>query len=381
MSIIDGDDNDNVLIGTDFDDTINGLGGADILYGSYGKNILNGGTGDDELYGGNETDTLNGGDGNDALLGLVGDDILDGGGGDDILEGSWGADTLIAGTGAGIDALSYNTSRYGVTVNLATGTASGGDAQGDVFGVAADFESIIGSDYSSDTLTGSALANRLSGQTGDDTLDGGGGDDLLRGGVGADTLVGGAGSDTASYYTLSHDPTTHIGVLVSLVSGTGSGREAQGDTLFGIENLSGSQANDSLYGNAAANVLQGWWGTDELIGRAGKDTLTGGGDPDRFVYAALGDSVIGAYDRITDFSHAQEDNIDLSAIDANTTLAGDQAFSFIGNGLYTGVAGQLRYHSDGAVTGIGGDVNGDGVSDFHIQLSGAIGLVAGDFVL
>ncbi|MGO4125023.1 M10 family metallopeptidase C-terminal domain-containing protein, partial [Inquilinus sp. YAF38] len=86
-------------------------------------------------------------------------------------------------------------------------------------------------------------------------------------------------------------------------------------------------------------------------------------------------------DRITDFSHAQGDKIDLSAIDANTGAAGDQAFSFIGTGLYTDHAGELRYSVAGGVTTIAGDLNGDGTSDFHIQLTGAIGLVAADFVL
>ena len=74
--------------------------------------------------------------------------------------------------------------------------------------------------------------------------------------------------------------------------------------------------------------------------------------------------------------------IDLSAIDANTVLAGNQAFSFIGGGLYTGVAGQLRFAvTSPGVTTIAGDVNGDGVSDFHIRLDGVVGLQASDFVL
>ena len=61
--------------------------------------------------------------------------------------------------------------------------------------------------------------------------------------------------------------------------------------------------------------------------------------------------------------------------------AGNQAFSFIGAGLYTGVAGQLRYSAVGGVTTIAGDVNGDGASDFHIALTGTFTLVAGDFQL
>ncbi len=115
---------------------------------------------------------------------------------------------------------------------------------------------------------------------------------------------------------------------------------------------------------------------------AAQDTLTGGAGADRFVYAGTVHSPVGAgADRITDFSHAQGDRIDLFAIDANTVAAGNQAFSFIGSALYTGIAGQLRYSVVGGVTTIAGDINGDKVSDFHIALTGAIPLVAADFVL
>ena len=172
------------------------------------------------------------------------------------------------------------------------------------------------------------------------------------------------------------------GGLVSLASGTGGGGEAQGDTLTGIENLSGGQGHDSLYGNAGANVLQGWNGNDLLVGRTGKDTLTGGAGADRFSFTALGDSVVGANaDRITDFSHAQGDRIDLAAIDARFTVAGNQAFSFIGAAAFTGVAGQLHYWHDAGRTIVSGDVNGNGTADFHITLTGTINLVAADFVL
>ena len=95
---------------------------------------------------------------------------------------------------------------------------------------------------------------------------------------------------------------------------------------------------------------------------------------------ATSESAVGANaDRITDFSHAQADRIDLSAIDGNGGGPGNPAFTFIGSGLYTGVAGQLRYAvTSPGITTIAGDVNGDGVSDFHIQLTGNLTLVAGD---
>jgi Ca2+-binding RTX toxin-like protein len=196
-------------------------------------------------------------------------------------------------------------------------------------------------------------------------------------GRGADLLEGGFGSDTVSYYESS------TSVSVSLATGKGAGGDAKGDVLIGVENLSGSQANDGLEGHALANTLQGWGGNDALVGGGGKDTLAGGIGADRFYFMAVTDSVVGAdADRITDFSHGQFDRIDLHLIDADTTLASDHAFSFIGTGLYTGVAGQLRFAVTApGVTTIAGDVNGDKVSDFHIQLTGAFNLVAVDFVL
>ncbi len=129
-------------------------------------------------------------------------------------------------------------------------------------------------------------------------------------------------------------------------------------------------------------MLQGWSGNDELTGKAGKDTLSGGAGADEFYFTILGDSGMRANaDVVTDFSHAQADKINLYRIDADSSAAGDQDFSFIGAGLYTGVAGQLRYAVAGGVTTIAGDVNGDKVSDFHIQLTGSVSLVASDFVL
>ena len=80
--------------------------------------------------------------------------------------------------------------------------------------------------------------------------------------------------------------------------------------------------------------------------------------------------------------HAQGDKVDLSVMDANAGLAGNQAFTFIGTRLYSHHAGELRFAvTDPTTTTIAGDINGDGVSDFHIRLTGAIALVVADFVL
>ncbi|WP_342238052.1 beta strand repeat-containing protein [Inquilinus sp. OTU3971] len=380
------------------DDVLAGNAGANVLQGWGGGDVLRGGGGADTLEGGAGIDTASyytsaagvtvdlatgtasGGDaagdtltgienlsgsnlGNDILAGNGGANTLQGWGGDDVLRGGAGADVLEG--GAGIDTASWYTSAAGVTVDLAAGTSSGGDAAGDTL---SGIENLSGSNLGGDVLSGNGGANKLQGW---------GGDDTLRGGAGADALEGGAGIDTASYYTGA------AGVTVDLAANTASGGDAAGDTLAGIENLSGSNlGGDMLTGSAGANVLQGWGGNDTLVGGAGKDTLAGGIGADTIVFTALGDSVVGANaDVVTDFSHAQDDEIDLSVMDADTGVDGNQAFSFIGANLYSGVAGQLRFSIANGVTTIAGDVDGDAVSDFHITLTGSINLVAADFVL
>ena len=84
-------------------------------------------------------------------------------------------------------------------------------------------------------------------------------------GAGTDGLDGGPGSRTADYTGSSG------GVTINLQSGSGSGGDAEGDTLIGIENVIGSGGNDNLRGNSAANLLAGNQGNDHLFGAAGQD--------------------------------------------------------------------------------------------------------------
>jgi hypothetical protein len=110
-------------------------------------------------------------------------------------------------------------------------------------------------------------------------------------------------------------------------------------------------------------------------------TLTGGIKADAFRYEALSDSTVAASDRILDFNRSQGDKIEMVEIDANTVLAGNQAFSFIGTAAFSNVAGQLRYFQQNGDTFVCGDVNGDGAADFQIVLDPLVNLISSDFHL
>jgi Ca2+-binding RTX toxin-like protein len=170
-------------------DTIDGGGGRDHLIGDKGNDRLAGGAGDDLVDGSLGDDKgLDGGAGSDVVIGGAGSDNADGGPGNgDVVRGDSGNDNLSGGPGLQ-DIVSFESaSRGGVTVNLATGTASG-DGKDRLSG----FEDVVGSP-NDDDITGDEGPNRLDGGVGDDTLDGGGGREP-RGG-GGDMAFGGAGSD------------------------------------------------------------------------------------------------------------------------------------------------------------------------------------------
>lgn len=139
-----------------------------------------------------------------------------------------------------------------------------------------------------------------------------------------------------------------------------------------IENANGGSARDYLFGNDVANKLNGNGGNDVLDGHLGNDTYTGGAGADEFRV-----SQIGGNEKITDFVSGV-DKIRLSEIDANTGVAGDQAFTWVGNAAFSNTAGELRAYSQGGQNYVAGDVNGDGVADFTINLGSATA-VASDF--
>ncbi len=143
----------------------------------------------------------------------------------------------------------------------------------------------------------------------------------------------------------------------------------------------GTAGADRLIGTSGGDVLIGGDGADILIGGGGSDLLKGGRGADTFVFQALSDSgaASGTQDQILDFSHAEGDRIDLSAIDANSRTGGDDAFTLVT--WFTKTPGELvsKARPDGYL--LQADANGDGVADFTLFVHASAPLTAGDFIL
>lgn len=142
-----------------------------------------------------------------------------------------------------------------------------------------------------------------------------------------------------------------------------------------IEDGKTGVGNDTLLGNAVANRLDAGAGNDVLDGAGGNDTLTGGAGLDRFVVKDLGGT-----DTITDFVSGT-DKLDLRGFDAiQGAGTADDAFTFVGGSAFSNTAGELRSYQDASGYHVAGDVNGDGVADFIINL-GSSHIVQADMML
>jgi Ca2+-binding RTX toxin-like protein len=175
--------------------------------------------------------------------------------------------------------------------------------------------------------------------------------------------------------------TINVGDVTESKSGT-----ARNDVLagkIGRDKLSGGAGNDKLSGAGGNDYLYGGSGNDKLTGGLGADDLWGGAGADTFIFKSIRETTVSGAgrDTIFDFSTKQKDKIDLSAIDANITMSGNQIYSFIGTNAFGGKAGELRYEKAKSDTYIHGDVNGDKVPDFTIHLDDRLSLSKGYFIL
>lgn len=248
-----GDDGDNILIGGAGNDTLEGGAGNDTLTGNGGDDLLIGGAGADSIFGGSGNDTVRAGGGND---------ITDG--------------------GDGIDTNDFSDIGAPVVASLAAGVASYQTGSGaTIVEQVVNFENLTGT-TNGDQLFGDAGANTLDGNDGDDLLAGGGGADHLIGGAGNDTLRGGGGPDvTDGGDGIDTADFSDIGSSVHANLGNGratydapNGNEVA-DRLINIENLTGSENDDTLIGDRGNNLLAGGAGNDTIRGGRGDDVIRG----------------------------------------------------------------------------------------------------------
>lgn len=294
------------------------------------NNDEHGNDADDHWYGSESDDYYYGSLGNDSMDGGYGDDDLVGGDGDDSLNGSYGCDSLVSGDG--------NDVLYG------------GD----------------GDDY-------------LYAASGNDVVNGGSGDDMIIGGDGAgnDRYEGGLGFDTIKYTSAVSSITVDL-IKGEAKSSFGNDLAHIGiDSIKDIENVVAGDFNDLIKGDSNLNILTGGLGSDSLYG--GNDKVK-----DIFNFDSIFDSKLNlARDKIFNFV-SKVDDIDLIDIDANSNIAGDQAFLFNNQ---TAKANSIWFKGvdvDGYKTTkdvvVYGDVNGDAVADFEIGIVGVSSLSSFDFI-
>lgn len=230
--------------------------------------------------------TFNGEDGADTMVGGAGDDLMFGGNDDDSLDGGLGGDTMIGEDG--FDTLTYASRTAAISAFMDGVSNDGEPGEGDnvdatcdliLGGSGNDRISAFGLNGSrffyglggNDTLVGGLDDDRLNGGQGNDDLRGFDGNDILLGTAGRDIFNGGDGIDTVSYY----NATSAVTAEPNGRSLSGTARE-QDNIKEDVENIDGSDFNDSLTGSAADNILNGRDGQDTLTGLAGSDTLLGG---------------------------------------------------------------------------------------------------------
>lgn len=415
---------------TNSDDIIRGRSHvADVLYGREGSDRLIGGTGSD-------TYKFGVGDGNDTIVDLYGSSDRDaisfgvGISSSDVALTRSGNNNehlvvTVLGDGGSVLIDQQYSSSYG------HGVEEFRFADGEVWSAEQIFLAYLDQAQSGgdDVIYGRGdISDSLSGGTGDDRLGGLSGSDdyLYNRGDGHDVIVEGfhprdidrlhlgeglsPGSTTVSRFlfnaTLHFDGGGSItlnsqfwssgahGVEeVVFADGTVWTRESfqeitlyrgtdQDDDIQGSGTIEGGGGNDTVRGGTGSDTICGGSGNDTLHGGAGPDLLTGGEGMDVFAFQSdYALPLVGSPDIILDFVPGQ-DLIDLRMVDANFDWNVWGSFIWLGNGAFTGVAGQLRYQATGEnERTLFGDLNGDAVPDMEIKLIGSFEVAQADLLL
>ena len=368
---------EDIIIGDNAgDDKIFGKGGDDFIKGSAGDNSMNGGMGFDTLsyqdtywdktaktgivldiskgtvknsWGGTDKfksfEEYRGSDKADKFIGSDRGDILMGLGGKDAFDG-----------GKGFDEVRYNRDenyegKKGIVADLEKGKIKDGFGSTDTV---KNVEAVTGT-YFNDTFKGNAKDNEFRGLSGKDSYD------------------GGKGSDTVNFRFW--EDLGQKGIVVDLrkakdnILDDGFGNK---ETAKSIENIMGSEFDDSIKLGKADGWAWGHVGDDRVTAGSGKNWLGGDVGADTFIFLSAKHSTATKTDTIEDFSQKEGDRIDVSK-------AAD--FDFIGKKSFSGADNELNYAVRKGDTFISGDLDGDKKADFVVKLEGKFALVEGDFIL
>jgi Ca2+-binding RTX toxin-like protein len=436
---ITGTSGANQLHGGEGNDVIKGGGGNDFLDGGngndilqsdiFGRSVLDGGTGDDTFKGSGHADTLIGGTGSDTvdfshksfvtislgdplpywagletphaqfisienLTGSPGQDILVGNGATNVLRGLGGEDNLIGGGGADIMYGGTESDHYYVDTAGDVVREYAGEGTFDVVWTTTSYALTPGSEIeqfnvedlygtAAINLTGNEFGNIFNGNYGDNIIDGGGGADIMRGWKGNDTyIVDNPGDDVfenGDVYSTPENESEGFDTLLTTVT-YDVGLSSEIEVIAALDPA--STANIDLVGSLDNNTIIGNNGQNTIVGSYGKDTLTGNGGGDVFVWSAVEE--IGLFnfdpDIVTDFDQPAGDLLAFNPIDADETVAGDQAFTFIDTAPFT-APGQISWFTNGADTFIQLNTNADLTVDGVIQVFGVHTVDASWFVL
>lgn len=334
-------------------------------------NMLVGGNGATTLVGTNGSDYLDGGNGNDTLSGLAGDDILLGGAGNDTLNGGAGADQMTGGTGndsytvdnlgdvvvegvnGGTDTVSVSLNSYVMADNVENLIFTG---SGNFNGVGNALANTMTGGSGNDTLNGMDGDDTLSGLAGNDTLLGGNGNDSLNGGVGADTLTGGAGNDIYIVDNVGDR-------VIEAVNGGNDTVRTSLNTYTLSDNVEvlafTGTGGFTGTGNALNNIITGGNGVDRLNGGSGNDTLSGGGGNDFFIFG-----LNFGQDIITDFDSNPNQGQDLISLQGRGLTAANFASNV--SIAASGTSTVLSFTNGDKITLLNTAVNSIQLNDFQL---------------
>lgn len=354
------------------------VAGSISLYGGDGNDSISVSHTDGDIFSQpdalkNATFVFYGGAGEDALSSTfyagerpsngAANDVLYGGPGNDTYSTQEASDRVIEYAGEGNDAVLAYSHDYALPANVENlQLVSNPDFPG--FGLVGHGNS------SNNVITGTEEVDTLYGDLGNDAIYGQDGGDSIYGGRSADDPTDGPDR----IYGDGGNDQVWAGGGDDIVYG-GPGNEIHLSGQSGNDTLHGEAGTDYLGGGSGNDILYGGTENDILSGTDGLDRLSGQGGTDTFDYDAVSHSRVGSTlrDVITDFTgvggSTRTEVIDLSTIDANTGVSGNQAFTFRGTSAFS-APGQIRVQTSGATdTLIQANVTGTSGAEMEILVT------------